>query len=270
MLAAAEKRLLIDSDLRGAIERQEFELYYQPIVTLPGHQLSGFEALLRWHHPQCGMVSPGDFIPIAEENGLIVPIGRWVLREACRQMRAWEAEFPESADLIINVNLSPRQCLDPDLVTDVAGVLAETGLAPQRLKLEITESMILDGSDAVVDILTRLRALGVQLGLDDFGMGYSALSYLRRLPIQTLKIDRAFVGGLQDAGNIEIVRVIRALASALAMNVTAEGVETAGQAAQLADLECEFGQGFYFHRPLTRDRARGVLLEHQRSINTAP
>jgi Amt family ammonium transporter len=145
-------------------------------------------------------------------------------------------------------------------------VLAETGLAPERLKLEITESMILDRSEVVVEILNRLRALGVQLGLDDFGMGYSALSYLQRLPIQTLKIDRAFVGGLQEVGNIEIVRAILSLASALSMNVTAEGVETAGQAAQLAELACQFGQGFYFHKPLTRDRAHGVLLAHQQAL----
>ncbi|HEY7055903.1 MAG TPA: EAL domain-containing protein [Vicinamibacterales bacterium] len=266
MLAAAEKRLLIDSDLRGAIERQELELYYQPIVALPAGQLTGFEALLRWHHPTLGMVSPADFIPVAEENGLIVPIGQWVLREACRQMRAWDAEFPESANLIINVNLSARQCLHPDLVSDVAHVLSETGLPPKRLKLEITESMILDRSEVVVEILNRLRDLGVQLGLDDFGMGYSALSYLQRLPIQTLKIDRAFVGGLQEVGNIEIVRAILSLASALSMNVTAEGVETAGQAAQLAELACQFGQGFYFHKPLTRDRAHGVLLAHQQAL----
>jgi diguanylate cyclase (GGDEF)-like protein len=266
MLAAAEKRLLIDSDLRAAIEREELELYYQPIVALPGKQLTGFEALLRWHHPTLGMVSPAEFIPVAEENGLIVPIGRWVLREACRQMRAWDAEFPECATLIVNVNLSARQCLHPDLVSDVARVLAETGLAPERLKLEITESMILDRSEVVVEILNRLRALGVQLGLDDFGMGYSALSYLQRLPIQTLKIDRAFVGGLQEGGNIEIVRAILSLASALSMNVTAEGVETAGQAAKLADLACQFGQGFYFHKPLTRDRAHGVLLDHRQAL----
>ena len=266
MLAAAEERLVVESDLRRAIERQEFQLHYQPIVTLSDQQLSGFEALVRWQHPIRGLVPPIGFIPIAEETGLIVPIGLWVLREACRQMRAWDSEFPECANLMINVNLSARQCLHPALVTDVARVLAETGLEPQRLKLEITESLVLEGSDEVIGILQALRRLGVQLGLDDFGMGYSALSYLQQLPVQTLKIDRSFVSGIQNAGNVEIVRAILSLASGLSMNVTAEGVETADQAARLKDLSCEFGQGYFFDRPLTHDRAREVLQKHKRSI----
>jgi diguanylate cyclase (GGDEF)-like protein len=270
MLAAAEERLIIESDLRRAIEREEFRVHYQPIVTLSDRQLCGFEALVRWQHPTRGLVSPDGFIPVAEETGLIVPIGLWVLREACRQMRTWDGEFPECADLIINVNLSARQCLHPDLVNDVARALAATGLEPQRLKLEITESLVLEGSDEVIGILAALRALGVQLGLDDFGMGYSALSYLQRLPVQTLKIDRAFVSGIQSAGNAEIVRAILALASGLSMNVTAEGVETADQAARLKELSCEFGQGYFFDRPLTHDRAREVLRKHTRSIVQAP
>ena len=266
MLAAAEERLRIESDLRRAIEREEFRLHYQPIVTLSGQQLSGFEALVRWQHPERGLVPPGDFIPIAEETGLIVPIGLWVLREACRQMRAWDAEFPECANLLLNVNLSARQCLHPELVGDVKRVLTETGLEPARLKLEITESLVLGGSDQVIGILRALRDLGVQLGLDDFGMGYSALSYLQRLPVQTLKIDRSFVKGIQNAGNVEIVRAILSLASGLSMNVTAEGVETADQAALLKDLDCEFGQGFFFDRPLTHDRAREVLQKHTAAL----
>ena len=266
MLAAAEERLLIESDLRRAIERQELRLHYQPIVTLSDQQLCGFEALVRWQHPDRGLVPPNGFIPIAEETGLIVPIGLWVLQEACRQMRAWDREFPECADLVVNVNLSARQCLHPTLVSDVARVLAETGLEPQRLKLEITESLVLEGSDEVIGILKALRGLGVQLGLDDFGMGYSALSYLQQLPVQTLKIDRSFVSGIQNASNIEIVRAILSLASGLSMNVTAEGVETADQAARLKDLSCEFGQGYFFDRPLTHDRAREVLRRHTCSI----
>jgi diguanylate cyclase (GGDEF)-like protein len=266
MLAAAEERLHIESDLRRAIDRDELRLHYQPIVALAGQQLCGFEALLRWQHPTRGLVSPADFIPIAEETGLIVPIGLWALREACRQMRAWDREFPECANLTVNVNLSARQCRHPDLVSDVAGVLAETGLPPERLKLEITETAVLDDADTVVDVLTALRALGVQLGLDDFGMGYSALSYLQRLPVQTIKIDRSFVSGIENAGNLEIVRAILSLASGLAMNVTAEGVETADQAAQLKELACEFGQGFYFDKPLTEEHARDALQRHARAL----
>jgi EAL domain-containing protein (putative c-di-GMP-specific phosphodiesterase class I) len=266
MLVAAEERLLIESDLRRAIERQEFQLHYQPIVTLADQQLCGFEALVRWQHPVRGLVPPGGFIPIAEETGLIVPIGLWVLREACRQMRAWDSEFPGGAGLIINVNLSARQCLHPTLVSDVARVLSETGLEPQRLKLEITESLVLEGSDQVIGILRALRELGVQLGLDDFGMGYSALSYLQQLPVQTIKIDRSFVSGIQDASNLEIVRAILSLAAGLSMNVTAEGVETADQAARLKDLSCEFAQGYFFDRPLTHDRAGELLREHKRGL----
>jgi EAL domain-containing protein (putative c-di-GMP-specific phosphodiesterase class I) len=266
MLAAAEARLVIESDLRRAIERQEFRLHYQPIVTLSDQQLCGFEALVRWQHPVRGLVPPNDFIPVAEETGLIVPIGLWVLREACLQMRAWDREFADCSNLMVNVNLSARQCLHPALVADVARVLAETGLEPQRLKLEITESLVLEGSNEVIGVLRELRGLGVQLGLDDFGMGYSALSYLQHLPVQTLKIDRSFVSDMQNAGNAEIVRAILSLASGLSMNVTAEGVETAEQAAWLKGLSCEFGQGYFFDRPLTEDRAREVLSKHKRPV----
>jgi diguanylate cyclase (GGDEF)-like protein len=270
MLAAAEHRLTIESDLRHAIDRQQLQLLYQPIVTLAGASLCGFEALLRWNHPVHGMLSPDKFLSIAEETGLIVSIGHWVLREACLQMRRWNREFPESANLVMNVNLSARQCLHVHLADDVAQLLAETGLPPQRLKLEISESLVLQDSDGIVEVLTRLSALGVQLGLDDFGMGYSALSLLQKLPVQTLKIDRSFVSGLQQSGNVEIVRAILSLATGLAMDVTAEGVETAEQAARLKDLACEFGQGFYFYKPLTGDRAGAVLREHTFPIAAQP
>jgi diguanylate cyclase (GGDEF)-like protein len=264
MLAAAEERLLIESDLRRAIDRDEFRVHYQPIVALSDQRVCGFEALVRWQHPDRGLVAPDGFIQIAEETGLIVPIGLWVLREACRQMRAWDSEFPDCAELVVNVNLSARQCRHPELVNDVARVLAETGLEPHRLKLEITETLVLEGSDEVIAILTALRGLGVQLGLDDFGMGYSALSYLQRLPVQTLKIDRAFVSGIQSTGNVEIVRAILSLAAGLSMNVTAEGIETADQADQLKGLACEFGQGFFFNRPLTDADARELLRKQKR------
>ena len=238
-------------------------------MTLSDQKLSGFEALVRWQHPVRGLVPPDGFIPVADETGLIVPIGLWVLREACRQMRAWDTEFPDCAGLMVNVNLSARQCLHPTLVADVAKVLADTGLEPQRLKLEITESLVLEGSDDVIEIMKALRALGVQLGLDDFGMGYSALSYLQQLPVQTLKIDRSFISGLQTTSNVEIVRAILSLASGLSMNVTAEGIETADQAARLKDLSCEFGQGYFFDRPLTHERAREVLRQHRSGLQIA-
>jgi diguanylate cyclase (GGDEF)-like protein len=262
MLAAAEARLLIESELRRAIARQEFQLHSQPIVMLSDQQLCGFEALVRWQHPVRGLVPPAGFIHVAEETGLIVPIGRWVLREACRQMRAWDAEFPQCANLTINVNLSARQCVDPALVTDVAGVLADTGLEPRRLKLEITETLALERSDDVIGVLKALRGLGVQLGLDDFGMGYSALSYLQQLPVQTRKLDRSFVSRIEEDANVEIIRAIMTLASGLSMTVTAEGVETADQMARLIDLSCEFGQGYFFDRPLSADRTRDALRRH--------
>jgi diguanylate cyclase (GGDEF)-like protein len=259
MLAAAEERLLIESGLRHALERNEFEIHYQPIVTLPGARLAGFEALLRWRHPLRGILPPDQFIPTAEETGLIIPIGEWVLRQACRQMREWDEEFSECSNLVINVNLSAKQCLDPALVGLVGRVLEETGLTPQRLKLEITESIVLEDSAIVLEIFNGLHGIGVQLGLDDFGMGYSALSYLQRLPLQTLKIDRSFVNAIRETGNTEIIRAIISLASGLSMDVIAEGVETADQAAQLTEMACEFGQGFHFYRPLTPEGAKTVL-----------
>jgi diguanylate cyclase (GGDEF)-like protein len=266
MLAAVEQRLMIESDLRYAVARGQLRLLYQPIVSLTSNELCGFEALLRWEHPTLGLLSPDQFIGVAEETGLIVSIGMWALRSACCQMREWDAKFPDASSLTVNVNLSARQCVDPALADKVAQVLAETGLPPQRLKLEITENIVLQCSEAIVDVLGELRALGVQLGLDDFGMGYSALGYLQRLPVQTLKIDRSFVNGLEEAGSREIVRAILSLAAGLAMDVTAEGVETADQAARLKALACEFGQGFYFFRPLTPSDAGAVLADRTWAI----
>jgi len=259
MLAAAEERLQLEGDLRRAVDRGEFEVHYQPIVSLAAAKVTGFEALVRWQHPTRGLVSPADFIPIAEDTGLIVPIGNWVLREACRQIRKWEAECPDSAHLVVNVNLSARQCMHPDLLRDVSRILAETGCPAERVKLEITEGVVLENTDQVSEILHKLRELGVQLGLDDFGMGYSALSYLQRFPFQTIKIDRTFVSGMKETGNTEIIRAIVSMAAGLDMNVTAEGVETADQVRRLQELACEFGQGFYFHKPLTAADAGKVL-----------
>jgi diguanylate cyclase (GGDEF)-like protein len=259
MFDAAQERLALEADLRLAIERQEFEVWYQPIMSLAARRISGFEALIRWRHPTRGPISPADFIPIAEDTGLIVPIGNWVLREACRQLVAWDRQHPQSAGIVVNVNLSAKQCMHPDLVSDVSRILHETGCPPERIKLEITEGVVLENSDVVSDVLLKLRGLGVQLGLDDFGIGYSALSYLQRFPFQTIKIDRVFVSAMHETGNSEIIRAIVSMAAGLDMNVTAEGVETADQVDRLTDLECEFAQGFYFHRPLTATDAGAML-----------
>lgn len=259
MLAAAAERLQLEADLRHALERDEFRVYYQPIVTLQEERLSGFEALVRWSHPTRGLVPPAEFIPAAEETGLIVPIGLWVLGAACRQMIEWDREFPASAGLTINVNLSGRQLLHPELVRSVAEVLAKSGLAPERLKLEVTESVVLESSGVVVGVLNELHELGVKLGLDDFGTGYSSLSYLRQFPFQTLKIDRSFVSAMGEGESVEIIRAILAMGLALAMDVTAEGIETAEQAALLKKLACGSGQGFFFRAPLAGAEAKELL-----------
>ena len=261
MLAQAEERLVLESDLRQAIERQELEVYYQPIVSLSEGRLTGFEALVRWNHPRRGLVLPSEFIPTAEETGLIVQIGAWVLHEACRQLSAWDREFPTCAGLVMNVNLSARQCTHPELLQNVRRILETTGLQPSRLKLEITESVVLGNSELVGRVLRELRELGVQLGLDDFGMGYSALNYLQAFPFQTIKIDRTFVSGMEEGGNTEIIRAIVSLATGLEMDVTAEGIETLNQATELQKLSCEFGQGYYFEKPMTGKDARAILRD---------
>jgi diguanylate cyclase (GGDEF)-like protein len=270
MLEVVERRLRVESDLRHALDRGELSVFYQPIIELSGGRLQGFEALLRWNHPTLGVVPPSEFIPIAEETGLIVPIGDWVLRQACQQLCAWDEEFARHPRLTINVNLSARQCLEPNLIRDVRRVLSETGLAPDRLKLEITEGVVLKNCESVESILNQLRALGVQLQLDDFGVGYSTLSYLQRFPFQTIKIDRSFVNGLKDGGNTDIIRAIVALAGALKMDVAAEGVETAQQLKELKGLSCEFGQGYYFDKPLSLEDARAVLQVRVRAMEEAP
>ncbi len=254
--------LHLEADLRRAIERQELLLFYQPILALNSQRLTGFEALLRWQHPTRGLLLPADFIPVAEETGLIISIGWWVLREAAAQMQQWQSEFDFDSSLTMSVNLSGKQFAQPDLVSRIAAILQETGLEPQRLKLEITESVIMTNADAAAQMMQQLKAIGVQLAMDDFGTGYSSLSYLHRFPIDTLKIDRSFINSADsDLEKLEITRTVIALAWNLGMNVVAEGVETDRQMAQLKLLKCELGQGFLFSHPL--DKQATAELLHQ-------
>ncbi len=244
-------RLKMETDLRHASDRQQLFIDYQPILSLDSGKLIGFEALARWRHPEFGIVSPLDFIPVAEETGQILAIGQTVLEEACRQARLWQERHPTSAPLSVSVNLSVKQFTQPGLVDHISRLLAEYNLNPRCLKLEITESVFTENIEAAVELLKRLRNLGVQLSIDDFGTGYSSLSYLHRFPIDTLKIDRSFVSQMVDnEENTEIVRTIVMLAQNLGMDVIAEGVETTDQLALLRELGCENGQGFLFSYPL--------------------
>ena len=263
MHAYAMNLLQMESDLRRAIERKEFVLYYQPIVALETGAITGFEALIRWQHPERGFISPDDFIPIAEETGLIIPIGHWVLEEACRQIRAWQEQFPHYPPLQISVNLSSKQFINSKMIEQIRQVMQETRVDPRSLKLEMTESMVMENFDTAIEMLEQLQQLGIELSIDDFGTGYSSLSYLHRFPISTLKIDRSFVSCMNDHNeNAEIVRTILMLARSLKMNVVAEGVETKEQLTQLAMLECEYGQGYYFSRPLNVEAAAKLLADH--------
>ncbi len=257
----AVTRLQVETDLRRAVEREEFRLHYQPIIALDGGHVFAVEALVRWQHPTRGLVPPLEFIPVAEETGLIVPLGEWVLREACRQMWRWEQELGALAPHMMSVNLSSKQFMQHDLIDKVKGILGETGMDPQRLGLELTESVVMENADSTTVMLTQLTELHIHLSIDDFGTGYSSLSYLHRFPIETLKIDRSFITRMGTQGeNLEIVRTILTLAHSLGMTVVAEGVETAEQLRQLKDLGCEYAQGYLFSRPVDGDAA-AVLIK---------
>ena len=254
--------LQMETDLRHALERNEFYIHYQPIVNLDTFRLCGFEALVRWRHPERGLVSPLDFIPVAEDTGQIIAIGQWVLYEACKQMQKWQRRYGMEHPLFISVNLSGKQFAQPDLLGQIKRVITETRLNPRGLKLEITESMVMEDIETATTTLHQLRDLGIQLSIDDFGTGYSSLSYLHRFPIDTLKIDRSFVIKMIDNNeNIEIVRTIIMLAQNLGMDVIAEGVETKEQLALLRKLKCENGQGYYFSKPLETAAAESLLSD---------
>jgi diguanylate cyclase (GGDEF)-like protein/PAS domain S-box-containing protein len=254
------ERLTLESNLRNALERNEFELYYQAKKDLRSGRVTGMEALIRWMHPEMGMISPIQFIPLAEETGLIVPIGKWVLETACRQNCSWQQSG--TASLCIAVNLSPRQFADENLVTDVAAILERTGMAPDLLELEITESMIMHNVEKAVVILSRLKGMGIRLAIDDFGTGYSSLSNLKRFPIDTIKVDRSFIRDLpQDPEDMAITKAIIAMGQSLSLTVTAEGVETQAQIDFLRAHACDEFQGFYFSKPVPADAFRELLLQ---------
>lgn len=251
MYADALGRLHVERELRAAINRDEFVLHYQPIVYLNTSEIFGFEALIRWQRPGVPLVYPDQFISIAEDTGLIVPIGAWVLREACETLVRWNAEFRSDRPMCMSVNLSGRQFCEPTIADTVRQVLEDSGLHPSLLKLELTESVAMGDGEHAVKVLHELRNLGISLSIDDFGTGYSSLSYLHRLPLQTLKIDKSFVLRMNgDAESLAVVKAILALAHSLGMDVVAEGAETLHHCTQLADLGCEFAQGYFYSRPV--------------------
>jgi EAL domain-containing protein (putative c-di-GMP-specific phosphodiesterase class I) len=261
------ERLKMESALRRALERDQFTLHYQPKIDTASGQITGVEALLRWNHPELGTVSPAQFIPLAEETGLIVPIGRWVLREACVQNMAWQRQGLRP--VTVAVNLSPRQFADPHLLHDVDEALAASGMSPVLLQLEVTESMVMRNVSRAIKILDAVQSRGIRLAIDDFGTGYSSMSLMKQFPIDTIKIDRSFVHGI--AGNRrgqQLVAAITAVALPLGHRIIAEGVETEEDAESLRMLGCSYGQGWLYARPMTETDAIAWLTQRRNSAAT--
>jgi diguanylate cyclase (GGDEF)-like protein/PAS domain S-box-containing protein len=260
MHARAVERLRLERDLRAAVARSEFVVHYQPIVQLESGLISGFEALARWQHPERGLLPPGEFIELAEETGLIVPMNRWLLREACQQARVWQSRYPSDPPLTVTANITSKELEQEDLVTSIRLTLQQTAMNPRHVQLEIRETVAMADADSAAEILSRLKALGVRLSVDDFGTGYSSLSRLQGLPLDTLKIDRSFISGMHnDPDKREIVHVIVMLGQQLGMEVVAEGTETAEQVKYVKDLGCDYAQGFFFS-PAVEARAFEELL----------
>ena len=251
MQARAQERLELEAELRRALEQEEFVLYYQPEVSLHDGKMVGFEALLRWQHPERGLLKPAAFVPIAEDTDLIAPIGRWVLEEACQQAKRWEEERPLASPMTMEINLSSKQLRRQGLVRTVEEALARADLEAHTLALDMTETVLIRVSEDNTQALDALKEMGVRLGLDDFGTGYSSLSYLKRLPVDRVKVDKSFVKGLgENATDTALVRMIIDLCHTLGVEIVAEGIETSEQAVLLRDMGCDLGQGYYFARPL--------------------
>jgi diguanylate cyclase (GGDEF)-like protein len=264
MLTDAVNRLQLESDLISALDNQEFLLYYQPIIHLQTGAIAGFEALVRWHQKERGFVLPSAFIPAAEETGLIMALGQWIFREACCQLRRWHDLFPQYQHLTMSINLSNRQFGQPDLVTQIETVLKETQVRGDCIRLEITESMVMGDVDEAIDLMLKLKALDLRLAIDDFGTGYSSLSYLHRFPMDTLKVDKSFVGRLEKSHEDQaIIHTILTLGQQLGMDVIAEGIETAAQVAMLQQEQCDYGQGYFFAKPLPKADALRLLQTHR-------
>jgi diguanylate cyclase (GGDEF)-like protein len=260
MHAQAVEQLTMETDLRRAIERKEFELHYQPIINLATGELDGFEALLRWQHPTNGTVMPLDFIPLAEETGLIVVIGQWAIRTACTQMMDWLSRYPQYGHLTMSINLSSRQFAQPDLIEQIDRILTETGCPPQNLKLEITESTVMRDAAQASEMLQLLQSRGISLCIDDFGTGYSSLSYLQKFPVNTLKIDRSFINQLDDDTScVDLIETIVALSRVLGMSAVAEGIETPEQLELVRRLGSHLAQGFYFSIPVVHQKAEDLI-----------
>jgi len=262
MRTAAEDRLRLETDLVGALDRREMRLLYQPVIDLATGDLTGFEALARWQHPELGLLTPDRFISIAEDTGAIVPIGAWVLREACQVASDWQSRFPHEPGISMAVNLSGRQLTAPDLVDHVRDALSLSGLPASSLVLEVTESVLVVEHVAAAIVLGDLRALGLRLAIDDFGTGYSSLSYLRQFPIDVLKIDKSFIDSIcPDEEVPSIVRALIDLGHTLGLEIVAEGIELECQLVQLRALQCERGQGYLFDRPLVPVAAEALVAE---------
>lgn len=253
------------SGLYGALQGHQFRLLYQPIVALKTGRLAGFEALIRWHHPDHGMISPMSFIPVAEETGLIVPIGQWVMEEACRELGRWNALTGDDEPLYMSVNLSAKQLVEDDVGAMIDAAIRDAGISPRQLKLEVTETAVLDNQDTAATLIQRIKDSGVRVSLDDFGTGYSSFSYLHQLPYDTLKVDRSFVTRLEEGEESnEIVQAIIVLAHNLHMDVVAEGVETDRQVTKLRAMACEYAQGYHFAKPMTAEDAVGLIRARPR------